>query len=58
MTDSLVRFPITFGMMRECEQWRERLSRVMAERGTSAEGTLTQAEYLHELRCCLRMPAS
>jgi tetratricopeptide (TPR) repeat protein len=49
MYTSLARFLTYFGMLREREQWRERLTRAMAERGASAEGTLTNAEYLHEL---------
>jgi tetratricopeptide (TPR) repeat protein len=49
MAASLTRFLTAFGMLREREQWRERLTRALAEQGASAVDTLTKTEYLNEL---------
>lgn len=49
MADSLVHFLSIFGLLREREQWRERVTRALAEQGTQSDGTLTYAEYLHEI---------
>jgi tetratricopeptide (TPR) repeat protein len=49
MTEALARFLTYFGMLREREQWRKRLTKALAKRDDSAEGTLNHAEYLHEI---------
>ncbi len=49
LADSLAHFLTIFGLLREREQWRERIARGMAEQREQDDRTLTHAEYLHEI---------